>query len=141
MTINYADMFHHIHPGFFEAAHIRALPAKYVFDEQILDLRTFPDDAPAVPAPAHITYGLYTGSIEALHTAVRAVDEDWLQYFQPGDRVYCAFDGETPVSFCLLDDFGEYQGLRIGAPGCVGTVPAWRKMGIGLRMVQLATAS
>jgi GNAT superfamily N-acetyltransferase len=49
-------------------------------------------------------------------------------------------DGERVVSFCLLDDFGTYKGLRIGAPGCVGTIPAYRKQGIGLKMIQNATA-
>ncbi|MBR5226313.1 MAG: GNAT family N-acetyltransferase, partial [Clostridia bacterium] len=32
------------------------------------------------------------------------------------------------------------QGLRIGAPGCVGTIPAYRRQGIGLKLVQNATA-
>ena len=44
------------------------------------------------------------------------------------------------ASFCLLDDFGEYEGVKIGAPGCVGTVTEYRRQGIGLRMIQLATA-
>ena len=53
---------------------------------------------------------------------------------------YCAFDGEKVVSFCILDEMGICQGLRIAGPGCVGTVPAYRKKGIGLKMVQNATA-
>ncbi len=34
---------------------------------------------------------------------------------------------------------GFAQGLHIGGPGCVGTLSAWRKQGIGLEMVRRAT--
>ena len=34
---------------------------------------------------------------------------------------------------------GSFRGLKIGGPGCVGTVPEYRRQGIGLRLVQLAT--
>lgn len=137
--MNYTDMFHHLHPGFFEEDHIRTLPEEYIFDEQVLDLRAWQEGEP-VDCPAHITFGRYQGDIEALQAAVREVDEDWVQWFTNPEEVYCAFDGDRVASFCLLDDCGEYAGLRIGAPGCVGTVPAYRKQGIGLRMVQKATA-
>ena len=79
------------------------------------------------------------GDLEALHAAVREVDETWVEYFNENSRAYCAFDGEKVVSFCLVDGFGEYNGLKVGGPGCVGTIPSWRKQGIGLKMVQNAT--
>lgn len=139
MQINYEELFHHIQPDFFDQPHIRSLPEEHVFREMVLALSGYSPDAVTIDVPSHITYSLYTGNIGPLHESIREVDPDWAQYFQPGDPVFCAFDGEKVVSFCLLDDFGEYQGLRIGAPGCVGTVPSYRKMGIGLRMVQLAT--
>ena len=139
MNLNFADVFTHIQPDFFNQPHVRALPPEQVFDEQVLRLADFDPAALDIPTPAHITYGVYNGSHEALLTAVRDVYEDWVPYFNPGDRVFAAMDGEKVVSFCLLDDFGEYQGLKIGAPGCVGTIPAYRKQGIGLRMIQLAT--
>lgn len=138
--MNYTAMFHHLHPGYFEQAYIRSLPPEHIFDEQVLDLHAWSAEDVRVDCPAHITFGLYDGDWDALHAAVREVDEDWVQYFNPGDRIFCACDGERIVSFCNLDEFGEYGGLRIGGPGCVGTVPAWRKQGVGLRMVQLATA-
>lgn len=138
--MNYADMFHKLHPGYFERDDIRSLPPEDVFDEQILDLHGFSPDAVKVDCPAHITFGMYEGELAALHEAVRAVDEDWVKYFNEGAPVYCAFDGDKAVSFCLLDEFGQYEGLRIGAPGCVGTIPAYRKQGIGLKMIQNATA-
>lgn len=140
MKINYADLFLTQHPGFFEREYIRSLPMDHVFDEQVLALRDYSPDALQIDCPAHITFGHYTGDFTALQAAIREVDEDWVQYFNENDDVYCAFDGERVVSFCMLDNFGEYRGLRVGAPGCVGTVPAYRKQGIGLRMVQLATA-
>ncbi len=140
MKIDYAALFHHIHPGFFEKDYIKALPAEHVFDEQVLRLADFDPEALGIPAPAHITYGFFTGDIAALQESVREVDDDWVQYFQHGDRVFCAFDGDKVVSFCILDGCGEYQGLKIGAPGCVGTIPSYRKQGIGLKMIQKATA-
>ncbi|MBE5803182.1 MAG: GNAT family N-acetyltransferase [Clostridiales bacterium] len=140
MKTNYADMFHALHPGFFDEGSIRSLPPAYVFEEQILDLRGFSVDDVHIDCPAHITFGCYSGDLEALRSAVGLVDEDWPQYFNEGDRIYCAFDGDEVVSFCNLDAFGEYQRLRIGGPGCVGTIPSHRKQGIGLKMVQNATA-
>ena len=140
MNLNYADIFAHIQPDFFAQPHIRALPPEHIFDEQVLILSDYDPRALSIPVPEHITYGLFTGDFTALKAAVAEVDDSWVPFYNPGDRVFCAFDGDKVVSFCLLDDFGEYQGLRIGAPGCVGTVPAYRKQGIGLRMIQLATA-
>lgn len=139
MNINYADAFAHIQPGFFDKPHIRTLPPEHIFDEQVLVLADFDPSALEIPTPSHITYGIYSGSHEALLAAVRDVEEDWVPYFNPGDRFFVAMDGEKVVSFCMLDDFGEYAGLKIGAPGCVGTIHAYRKQGIGLRMIQLAT--
>lgn len=139
MKIDYADLFHHIQPDFFTQEHIRSLPPEHIFDEQVMVLADFDPQGIEIPVPEHITFGTFTGDIAALQDAVCAVDPDWAAYFQPGDEAFCAFDGDRVVSFCLLDDFGEYQGLRVGAPGCVGTIPEYRKQGIGLKMIQLAT--
>ena len=140
MNLNYADVFIHIQPDFFDQPHIRSLPPEHIFDEQVLALADYDPQALDIPVPEHITYGLFAGDFAALKAAVAEVNDSWVPFYNPGDRVFCAFDGEKVVSFCLLDDFGEYQGLKIGAPGCVGTIPAYRKQGIGLRMIQLATA-
>ncbi|MBE5810137.1 MAG: GNAT family N-acetyltransferase [Clostridiales bacterium] len=137
--MTYTEMFQTLQPGFFEKPYIRSLPEAHIFDEQIIDLHEWQAGAP-VPCPAHITFGFYKGDVETLRAAVREVDEDWPQWFGKVDRVFCAFDGEKVASFCILDAFGEADGLKVGAPGCVGTVPAYRRQGIGLRMVQLATA-
>lgn len=136
--MNYADLFNAIQPGFFEKEYIRSLPPEDIFDEQVLDLHAWQEGEP-VPCPEHIAFGFYKGDAETLQAAVRAVDEDWVQWFGKVDRVFCAFDGDRVASFCILDSFGEADGQKVGAPGCVGTVPAYRRQGIGLRMVQLAT--
>ena len=140
MMLDYADLFAAVHPGFFEKERIRSLPPEEVYEEQMLELQSFSRDALLIPYPARITFGLYEGAMEPLYDAVRSVEDGWTSCYHPGDSIYCAFDGDRIVSFCLLDDFGTYKGLRIGGPGCVGTIPAYRKQGIGLKMVQNATA-
>lgn len=137
--MDYTQLFRSLHPGFFEQEGIRALPVDWVFTELVMDLHGV---APAVAPPGHIdgiVFGEYHGEMEALREAVRQVDEDWVQYFQEGCRHYCAFDGDRIVAFCQLDDMGWFQGLHIGGPGCVGTIPGYRQRGIGLEMVRLAT--
>lgn len=137
--MNYTELFHSIHPGFFQEDNIRALPRDWIFSELVMDLRRdLPNAAPA-HCPNGITFGEYHGELAALQNAVRLVDEDWVQYFQEGYRFYCAFDEEKIIAFCGLSDMGRFQGLHIGGPGCVGTIPEYRRQGIGLEMVRLAT--
>ena len=138
--MNYIALFEGLNPHFFEKEYIRSLPAEESFVEQILLLNQFSPDAVDIPCPEHITFGLLEGSLEELHKAVAQVDEEWVQYFGEGSPVFCAFDGQKIAAFCTMDDWGTHQGLRVSGPGCVGTVPAYRKQGIGLKMVQLATA-
>lgn len=140
MTIDPRQLFEDLHPGFFERPYIRSLPENEMYEEMILPLASFSPDALPIPVPEGISFGVYQGDREALLRAVRAVEEDWAQYFRPEHRVFCAMDGETVASFCIVEPMKPSQGLRIAGPGCVGTVPAYRKKGIGLRMVQLATA-
>lgn len=140
MNLSGAELFSALHPGFFDREHIRALPPEKVYEEQLLDLHAFSPDAFTILCPAHITFGFYKGEMAPLHEAVRSVEEGWVSCYHEGDLIYCAFDGERIVSFCLVDSFGVYEGLRFGGPGCVGTVPEYRKQGIGLKMVQNVTA-
>lgn len=137
--MDYTKLFDSLHPGFFQEESIRALPRDWVFTELVMDLR---GDCPNVTPSSSlngIAFGEYHGELAALRDAVRQVDGDWVQYFKEGNRFYCAFDGERIVSFCNLDDMGCFQGLHIGGPGCVGTIPEFRRRGIGLEMVRLAT--
>ena len=137
-------LFDQIYPGYFDKPYIKALEKGRVFEEMTLALHAFSLDALTIPVPQGITFGWYTGDdLAPLRQSVAKVGESWLPYFEKKDDVFCAFDGETVVSFCLLDDMGTHmhQGrtVRVAGPGCVGTIPAYRKQGIGLRMVQLAT--
>lgn len=75
-----------------------------------------------------------------LKAAVAAVDEEWVQYFE-GCEVFCCLLNGKVASFCILGDDETClisDGRRTGSVGCVGTVPKFRKRGIGLKMVALA---
>ena len=137
--MNYGELFDCLYPGFFQKEGIRTLPGDWVFTELVMNLY---DDLLNVTTPHclnGITFGEYHEELATLRDAVRQVDEDWVQYFKEGHRFYCAFDGERIVAFCSLSDMGRFHGLHIGGPGCVGTIPKYRRQGIGLEMVRLAT--
>ena len=139
-NIRWSKLFAALYPGYFDRPGIRALPAGGEWDEMALDLKTFRPDAVPIDVPDGITFGLYDGDTAALRRDVLRVDEGWPELFNDGSRVYCAFDGGKVASFCLLEHMGDYEGLRVGGPGCVGTLPEYRRRGIGLKMVQDATA-
>ncbi|MBR6571020.1 MAG: GNAT family N-acetyltransferase [Clostridia bacterium] len=139
MNLDYKAYFHQLFPGFFDREYIRNLPKDAVAEELVIDLHSFNAADVVLTCPEHITFGMFDGDINELRAAVREVDESWLEYFNEGDSIYCAFDGDKVVSFCLVDEFGTYNGLRVGGPGCVGTIPSYRRQGIGLKMVQNAT--
>ncbi len=137
--MNYKELFNSMHKDFFQQKSIRSLPKDWIFTELAMDLRgALPNITPS-DCPKGISFGEYQGELPPLLSAVRRVDEDWAQYFREGDRFYCVFDGETVAAFCCLGDLGRFRGLRIGGPGCVGTVPEYRRQGIGSEMVRLAT--
>ena len=90
-----------------------------------------------------VRFDYYPGHPEELKTLVDSVDEDWSQYFDAETPVFCAFLGDEVVSFCIVDPNAECilsrPDIKVGSIGCVGTAPAHRGRGIGLRMVDLAT--
>ena len=135
-----AELLEAIHPGFFEQDFIRALPEDAVWEEMALDLRDFSPETLAIPVPEGIRFGFYEGGLDALRVLVGRVSVDWPRFFDAKSRVYCGFDGDSVVSFCLVDDMGRIGRLRVGGPGCVGTLPEYRRQGIGLKMVQNVTA-
>ena len=110
------------------------------FTEMELVLRNF--TAPKADIPENAEFSFYNGDIETLREAVAEVDEEWVQYFDEDGYFFCCFmDGEL-ASFCIVGD-DEHCLLsdgasRIGSIGCVGTVPKFRRKGLGLQMVALA---
>lgn len=138
-SVNYRKMFDSMHPGFFDDAGIKSMSEERLFAELIMDLREFTPKKVPYPCPGDITFGVYHGEIDELKEAVAQVDEEWIQYFGKKNRAFCAFDGDRIAAFCILEDWGNQDGLRIGGPGCVGTIQAYRKKGIGLEMVRRAT--
>lgn len=83
-------------------------------------------------------FEIYTGDSQKLYEAVAKVDPDWAQFIGVGD-VFCATVGGEIASFCILgynDTTILNDGAkRMGSIGCVGTVPDFRRRGIGLEMV------
>jgi len=139
-NIDGAALLEAVHPGFFEQASIRALPEDSLWEEMALDLRNFDPEVLTIPVPEGVRFGFYEGDMDALRVLVGRVSEDWPQFFADDSRVYCGFDGDEVASFCLLDDMGRFGKLTVAGPGCVGTLPEYRRRGIGLKMVQNATA-
>ncbi len=112
------------------------------YDEMKCDLRRFRVEDHDLPVPEDALFGWYSGPLEPLHEAVAAVDPDWVRYYGADSPVYCATLGEEIASFCNVEVWENCllsNGKnKVGAPGCVGTVPKFRRRGIGLKMVALA---
>ena len=136
--MNYRKLFNSMHNGFFNEKNIKSMPENLVFTELIMDLRQDTPNQPPYPHPENIIFGEYHCGPEKLKETVGQVNEDWVPYFEQS-RTFCAFDRNTIVSFCILGDWGRHDGLHIGGPGCVGTIPEYREKGIGLELVRQAT--
>lgn len=144
MNINeYIFLFERLHPNFFEDNGIKSLPEEFVFDEMILPLSQFDPNKYSKTLADNISFGFYDGDIDSLKRAVEKVEPDWVQYFGGEQRVYCGYIDGSIASFCIIDDMGSHdvsgRKLRIGGPGCVGTLPEHRDKGIGLTTVSRAT--
>lgn len=139
-TADWRALFESIYPGFFDQPHIRAIPEGKIYEEMALDLLAFAPEERAVAAPEGVEFGFYTGDLEALRAVVRRVDPGWTELYDEKSRVYCAFAEGRVASFCLLENMTVFRGLRVCGPGCVGTLPEFRRRGIGLKMVHNVTA-
>ena len=137
--MDYRIMFFSMNPGFFEKERMNYMDERAVFSELTMDLRKESPVKVPYTQQEGITFGLFNGDIEAVKEAVAKVDENWLPYFNENTEVFCGFDNGRIVSFCILGKWGVHEGVRVGGPGCVGTVPKYRKRGIGLEMVRQAT--
>lgn len=140
---DYILLFNSIHPDFFKSEYIIKRPEKAVSDEMFLLLSEFDAHKYEKQFDDKITFGYFHGNCSELKTAVEKVEPSWYVYFDEKSSIYCGYDSGRIVSFCLIDDMGTHEingrRLRIGGPGCVGTLPEYRNRGIGLTMVNKAT--
>lgn len=136
-------LFECLHPGFFESESVCTLPEEYVFDEMILDLNDFDIHIYDKKLDSDISFGFYDGSIDELKKEVEKVEKHWVPYFNGKERIFCGYAGGKVASFCIVDDMGTHKieghEVKIGGPGCVGTLPEYRDRGIGLTMVKHVT--
>ncbi len=110
-------------------------------DEMLLRLADFDYDSCELHGDAD--YGWYEGDLATLHRAVASVEEDWVKLFGEDERVYVGMVNGEIASFCQVAAdarvyLADMHG-RVGMPGCVGTVPEYRRKGIGLEMVARVT--
>lgn len=136
-------LFNSIHPNFFESKSICSLRSEQSFDEMFLSLDEFEPSMYEKEFDDRVSFGFFSGSFDEIKAAVEKVDKDWIEFFGEKQRIYCGFIGGQIASFCLVDDMGTYElkgkTVRVGGPGCVGTVPELRNKGIGLTMVKNVT--
>lgn len=134
-------LFDSLYPDFFESESVKSLPDDAVYEEMTLMLGDKNFDYKE-ELGEDISFGFYNGDADTLKEAVAKVDKDWVQYFD-GDRIYCAYCRGEIAGFCIVDDMGEHilngRSYKVGGPGCVGTVPEFRRKGIGLAMVARVT--
>ncbi len=125
--------------GFFTA---HGYKANDFCEEMSGDMRAFSSANYSLPVPDGCEFGWFSGDWDELLAAVADVDEDWVKYYKRGSAVFCGRWQGRVASFCLVDyemDCMVSDGKnRVGAVGCVGTVHAARRRGIGLKNVALA---
>jgi len=136
-----------IHPGFFEQKDIRNLSKDSVFEEMIMSLEAFEAGKYQKDMADNISFGYYDGGMEELLEAVEKVIPAWVEIYKEDYakdvKVYCGYIDGKVASFCIVEDMGLHniagQTVKVGGPGCVGTLPEFRHMGIGLTMVEQVT--
>jgi len=107
--------------------------------EMVRELSGFKASDYDIPLPEGISFAFHKTD-ERLRKAVAQVEEDWVQYFNDCE-VFCGYSDGEIASFCILGDDENCMlsdGRRVGSVGCVGTVPKFRRQGIGLNMVAQA---
>lgn len=136
-------LFNRMHPNFFEETDIRNLPDEWIYDEMVLSLNKLEPCKYDRKLDDGISFGYYQGDIAEIKKAVEKVDPDWPQYYTETQRIYCGYTDGKLASFCIIADMGVHymneREVRVGGPGCVGTIPEYRNRGIGLTMVKHVT--
>ena len=139
----WALLFNDIHPGYFDRDYVKRVPDDEPASEMFLSLSEYDEHSYEKKFPENITFGYYNGDLNNLLTEVEKVIPHWVPLFSEKSRVYCGFVDGKIASFCMIENFGEHtvkgKNLKIGGPGCVGTVPEYRDRGIGLTMVRNVT--
>ncbi|MBO2517870.1 MAG: hypothetical protein CW338_11490 [Clostridiales bacterium] len=137
------QLFESIYPGFFERESIRGIPEEWICDEMILPLENFDPRMYSKDLDAGVTFGYCDCGREALLDAVGQVVQSWIPLYDGRFRTYCGYADGKLASFCMVEDMGVHRAggklLKVGGPGCVGTVPAYRRRGIGLTMIRNVT--
>ena len=132
-----------MYPNFFERENVRSIPDEWICDEMILSLDKFEPHKYDKKLEDNISFGYYEGDIDELKKAVERVVQYWTQSYNEKQRIYCGYINGKIASFCLIEDKGVYningREVKIGGPGCVGTLPEYRNKGIGLTMVRHVT--
>ncbi len=132
-----------IHPNFFEGEDVRDIPNEEIYDEMILSLDEFEPCKYDKRLDDNISFGYYKGDIDELKKVVERVDQHWVQFYDASQRIYCGFVDGKIASFCLIENMGAHniggRKVKVGGPGCVGTLPEYRNKGIGLIMVKHVT--
>ena len=111
-----------------------------IFVEMALDLQEYEEKLPSISG---VSFGTYSGDTEKIKQLVEKVDKKWCKYFTTNTTIFCGFVNAEPASFCIItnkaDSILPDDNCKIGGIACVGTVPEYRKQGIGLKMVDMAT--
>lgn len=140
---DYITLMDSLYPHFFEKDNIRSLPEEWTCAELVLPLNEFDPSIYDKKLDDSISFGYYDGNLEELREAVAKVVRHWADYYTEDRRIYCGYVDGKVASFCLVENKGDHcvngRTLKIGGPGCVGTLPEYRDKGIGLTMVKHVT--
>ena len=140
---DYEALFLEMHPGFFEKELIRSINEGVICEELMLPLGGFDPEAYHKSFDGSVSFGFFHGSQDELHASVEKVVPAWVPLYDGKSRVYCGFIDGRIASFCIVEDMGTHlldgRRVRIGGPGCVGTLPEYRNRGVGLTMVRDVT--
>jgi GNAT superfamily N-acetyltransferase len=132
-----------LYPKFFEREDVCNIPDELIFDEMILSLDKFESHKYDKNLEDNISFGYFEGDIDELKKIVERVVQHWAQFYDAKQRIYCGYIDGKIASFCLIVDMGVHningREVKIGGPGCVGTLPEYRNKGIGLTMVKNVT--
>lgn len=140
---DYILLFNSLYPNYFEQDFLRDLPEEFIFDEMILPLKKFDIHTYDKNMEHNISFGFYNGDLNELKKKVEKVDQQWEPFYDRKQRIYCGYIDGKVVSFCIVEDMGVHNingnKIKIGGPGCVGTLSEYRDRGIGLTMVKHVT--